>query len=37
MTRLVRLMARLVNLRCPTCGVYYDPSSPADSHPHNNH
>lgn len=24
-------------IRCGTCGDYFDPSSPAESYPHNNH
>lgn len=37
LTALARTVTRLVNRKCPTCGIYYDPASPADSYPHNNH
>ena len=26
-----------INIPCPVCGDYFDPSDPGQSYPHNNH
>lgn len=26
-----------INIACPVCGAYFDPSDPGQSYPHNNH